>query len=98
MSLTGLAPSLSMSPQSKTCTGMRGCSYMSVGTRPIARITSIPETTCPNTTCLPSRCGAGFRVTKNYEEFVSRPEFAMERSPACACLRVKFSSGKVLVP
>jgi len=34
----------------------------------IALTTSIPSTTSPNTTCLPSSHGVGHVVTKNYEE------------------------------
>jgi hypothetical protein len=34
----------------------------------IALTTSMPSTTSPNTTCLPSSHGVGHVVTKNYEE------------------------------
>ena len=41
-------------------------------------ITSIPSTTCPNTTCLPSNHGHPTEVTKNCEPFELTPAFAFE--------------------
>lgn len=46
----------------------------------------------PKTTCFPSSQEVTAVVIKNWEPFVSRPEFAMERSPGFVCLDSKFSS------
>jgi hypothetical protein len=60
--------------------------------------TSMPSTTFPKTTCFPSRKGVGTVVMKNWEPLPFGPALAMDRRPGCVCLRVKFSSAKVLVP
>ena len=39
--------------------------------------TSMPSTTLPNTTCLPSRKGVGTVVMKNCEPFVFGPAFCL---------------------
>merc|ERR1719272_2124975 len=52
----------------------------------ILSTTSIPSTTCPNTTCLPSRWGVCPVQTKNCEPLVFGPAFAMERHPLPVCL------------
>ena len=46
----------------------------------------------PNTVCLPSRCGVGRWVMKNWLPFVAGPEFAMEKMPALSCLSVGTNS------
>ncbi len=46
----------------------------------------------PKTTCFPSSQEVTTVVIKNWEPLVSRPEFAMERSPGFVCLDWKFSS------
>lgn len=68
---------------------------MSNGTSPTFLITSIPSITYPNTTCLPSKCGHGLSVIKNYELFVFLPLLAIDSNPAHACLLEKFSSTNV---
>jgi hypothetical protein len=58
----------------------------------ILSTTVYPETTRPNTTCLPSRCGVSAVVMKNCEPFVFGPAFAIDSSPFSLCFRPKFSS------
>ena len=53
--------------------------------------------TCPKTTCLPSRCGVGTVVIKNWLPLVLGPELAMESSPGLSCVSSKVSSSN-LVP
>src|SRR5262249_22699284 len=55
---------------------------LSVPNASILRTTSIPATTLPKTTCLPSRCGAGAVQMKNCDPLVFRPRFAMLTTPA----------------
>ena len=55
-------------------------------TASIFRTTSYPFTTCPNTTCLPSRCGVSEVQRKNCDPFVFGPAFAIERVPGPKCL------------
>ena len=57
---------------------------------------SYPDTSFPNTVCLPSNQGVLTVVMKNYDPFVLGPAFAMDNSPADVCLILKFSSGNVL--
>lgn len=61
-----------------------------MGTLAIFLITSMPSITCPKTTCLPSRCGHALDVTKNCDEFVFLPQFAMDNKPAHECVLEKF--------
>lgn len=48
----------------------------------IFRTTSIPLSTLPKTTCLPSNQLVAFTVIKNWEPFVSLPALAIESHPA----------------
>lgn len=61
----------------------------------IRRITSMPSTTLPNTTCLPSSQLVGAVQMKNCEPLVFLPEFAIERTPGPVCLSEKFSSSNL---
>jgi hypothetical protein len=70
--------------------GYLGLSSLSIGTFDICFTISIPSITCPNTTCLPSKCGHGFRVIKNCDEFVFLPQLAIDNKPAHECVRAKF--------
>ncbi len=54
--------------------------------------TSIPSTTEPNTTCLPSNHGHGTVVKKNCDPFVFGPALAIDNRPGVVCLSWKFSS------
>ena len=67
-------------------TGSTGLSRASVGVLPIFFTTSRPLVTLPNTVCLPSRCGVGARVMKNWLPLVLGPAFAMLSTPAASCL------------
>merc|ERR1711935_985920 len=58
--------------------------------------TSMPSTTCPKTTCLPSSHWVLAVQRKNCEPLVLGPALAMERTPGPVCLRVKFSSSNLL--
>ena len=49
-------------------------------------MTSKPIITSPNTTCLPSRCGHGTKVIKNWQPFVLGPQLAIERRLGLSCL------------
>lgn len=42
----------------------------------------------------PSKWGAAFKVTKNYDPFVFLPELAIDKRPAQACLLERSSSAK----
>lgn len=53
---------------------------------------SMPETTSPKTTCLPSSHEVTMVVMKNWDPLVLGPALAEERSPALVCLSLKFSS------
>ena len=55
--------------------------------------TSMPWTTLPKTTCLPSSQGVATVVIKNCEPLVLGPELAIDRRPGPVCLCLKFSSG-----
>ena len=63
-------------PQSAMTHGSTGTSPLDVSLFSMARTTDLPRTTSPNTTCLPSRCGVGLQVMKNWEPFVFAPAFA----------------------
>jgi hypothetical protein len=71
-------------------TGILGLSYLSIGTFDILFTIYIPSITCPNTTCFPSKWGHAFNVIKNCEEFVLRPQLAIESNPAQECVLEKF--------
>ena len=58
----------------------------------MAWTTSIPSTTWPKTTCLPSNQEVLTVQMKNWEPLVPGPALAMERIPGPVCLRLKFSS------
>lgn len=62
--------------------GYLGLSSLSIGTFDIFLTTYIPSITCPKTTCFPSKWGHGFKVMKNWEEFVLRPQLAIDNKPA----------------
>merc|ERR1712127_38410 len=62
----------------------------------ICLTTSMPSTTPPNTTCLPSSHGHGTVVKKNCDPLVPGPALAIESWPAWVCLSVKFSSSNLL--
>lgn len=51
--------------------------------------TPIPFNTCPKTTCLPSKCGVGTVVMKNWEPFVLGPALAMLSKPTLSCYKDK---------
>ena len=74
-----------------------GTSVRSVSARLISFTTSMLffAIISPNTTCFPSKCGAGPVVMKNCEPFVFSPALAIERIPGPACFRAffRFSSG-----
>merc|ERR1712176_1735883 len=57
-----------------------------------ARTTSIPLTTLPNTTCLPSNHAVLATHRKNWLPLVPGPAFAIESTPGPVCLSWKFSS------
>mmetsp|Transcript_126972 Transcript_126972/g.353633 ORF Transcript_126972/g.353633 Transcript_126972/m.353633 type:complete len:218 (+) Transcript_126972:108-761(+) len=90
----GTMPSRPSSPQFRIvtfCVGLpSGVPHAS-----ITRTMSMPSTTWPKTTCLPSKCGVAFVQMKNWEPLVLGPEFAMERMPGPVCLTLKFSSLKL---
>ena len=88
---------VSFTPQAsmRTRCAAAGASFRYVSTFSIARTTSMPLFTSPNTTCLLSRCGAGPQVMKNWLPFVFGPAFAMLRSPALVCLKWKASSSNL---
>mmetsp|Transcript_23881 Transcript_23881/g.81438 ORF Transcript_23881/g.81438 Transcript_23881/m.81438 type:complete len:210 (+) Transcript_23881:111-740(+) len=54
--------------------------------------TSFPSRSSPNTTCLPSRCGHGASVMKNWLPFVSGPRLAIDSCMGLACGMPKASS------
>merc|ERR1719408_1126916 len=54
--------------------------------------TSMPSTTLPKTTCLPSSQSVFTVQRKNCEPLVPGPAFAMERTPGPVCFSWKFSS------
>lgn len=58
---------------------------------------SMPSTTSPNTTCLPSSHAVGTVVTKNWLPLVLRPALAMDSRPGFVCLIWKFSSRQTSV-
>lgn len=51
--------------------------------------TPIPFSTCPKTTCLPSKCGVGTVVMKNWEPLVFGPALAMLSKPTLSCYEDK---------
>mmetsp|Transcript_21531 Transcript_21531/g.47334 ORF Transcript_21531/g.47334 Transcript_21531/m.47334 type:complete len:207 (+) Transcript_21531:500-1120(+) len=63
-STSRVLPSMT-SPEPITTTGTRGRSCPSTGTFSIARIISMPSTTCPKAVCRPSIIGQPLRVTMN---------------------------------
>lgn len=67
------------------CTGKRGLSLISVGTFAILLMTSIPATTCPNTTLVSSSYWFSFNVITSWLLPV------IETTPAWACLLAKDS-------
>mmetsp|Transcript_37278 Transcript_37278/g.118640 ORF Transcript_37278/g.118640 Transcript_37278/m.118640 type:complete len:222 (-) Transcript_37278:477-1142(-) len=83
------------SPQALTVTFCVGLPS-AVPQASITRSTSMPSTTWPKTTCLPSRCGVAFVQMKNCEPLVFGPELAMDRTPGPVWRNLKFSSAKVL--
>ena len=48
--------------------------------------------TSPNTTCFPFKNDVSAKVMKNWEPFVSDPEFAIDNKLALECPSLKFSS------
>ena len=54
--------------------------------------TSMPSTTAPNTTCLPSNHWVFTVHKKNWDPLVLGPALAIDKIPGPVCLRVKFSS------
>lgn len=57
----------------------------------------IPFNTCPKTTCLPSKCGVGTVVKKNWEPLVFGPALAMLSKPTVSCYEdkeVNYSNGQ----
>lgn len=69
-----------------------------IGTFSIFLTISMPSITRPKTTCLLSRKLHLAHVTKNWQPFVCWPEFAIDKSPAASCLRLKFSSLNAPLP
>ena len=69
-----------ISPHCATTTSCTGLSSR-VRTFSIFRTTSSPSTTRPNTTCFPSRCGAGAVRMKNWQPLVLGPEFYRSCQP-----------------
>merc|ERR1711920_491363 len=78
-------------PQSATTTGLAVLPDWEP-TASISFTTSMPSTTEPKTTCLPSSHAVFTVHKKNCEPFVFGPAFAMERMPGPVCFSVKFSS------
>ncbi len=64
------ASSPESSPQLVMTTSLLGLSPLCVRRFSISRTTDLPLRTSPKTTCLPSRCGVGTVVIKNWEPFV----------------------------
>merc|ERR1712183_1101390 len=58
--------------------------------------TSMPSTTLPKTTCLPSNQAVFTVHKKNCEPFVFGPAFAMDRMPEPVCFSVKHSSANFM--
>ena len=52
----------------------------------------------PNVTCLPSKCGRGFTVTKNWSPFVFGPPLAMASTYGCSWYRLFMFSSSNLGP
>mmetsp|Transcript_4925 Transcript_4925/g.14019 ORF Transcript_4925/g.14019 Transcript_4925/m.14019 type:complete len:228 (+) Transcript_4925:241-924(+) len=82
------------SPHSVTCIGTAGSPPSGWAAAAISARQSKPETSSPNTTCLPSRCGAGASVRNHCEVLLFLPELPMDRTPMRSCLRCRprFSS------
>mmetsp|Transcript_2024 Transcript_2024/g.12991 ORF Transcript_2024/g.12991 Transcript_2024/m.12991 type:complete len:216 (-) Transcript_2024:235-882(-) len=81
----------SSTPQSTMCTRFLG--FPSALPIPsMALTTSIPDSTCPKTTCFPSSHGVATVVMKNWLPLVLGPALAMDRTPARSCRSTKFSS------
>ena len=64
-------------------------------TRSIARTTSMPSTTDPKTTCLPSSHAVLEVQMKNCDPLVPGPALAMDNTPGPVCFSAKFSSSNV---
>ena len=62
----------------------------------ICHTTSMPPSTRPKTTCLPSSHGVSWVVMKNCEPLVSGPALAIESVPAPPCLIAKLSSANLV--
>ena len=58
--------------------------------------TSIPSTTLPKTTCLPSNHVVSLVHKKNCEPLVFGPAFALDKMPGPGCFYAKFSSSNLL--
>jgi len=82
-SVTGIVPALTMTHS------FVGPSKLSVGTFSIARTTSMPSITLPNTTCFPSSQDAASVVMKNCEPFVSTPDKTPDKVHSKTRLRSK---------
>ncbi len=79
-------------------TSSRGRSPLPVGVLPMARTTSIPSFTLPNTACLPSSQGVAARVMKNWDPPVLGPALAMDRTPSPECLSSGWNSSGIVYP
>jgi len=71
-------------PQSAMTTGCE-VGPLAEPTASIDLTTSIPLVTLPNTQCLPSRCGVGTVVMKNWLPLVLGPALAMDKRPGSVC-------------
>ena len=58
----------------------------------LSRVSDLPSITRPNTTCLPSKNGAGFVVMKNCEPLVLGPLLAMLSKKGLSCFNANASS------
>jgi len=87
----GTADTPETMPQSVTMTGSMGL-LPSLGHFSTMRTTSMPDTTAPNTTCFPFRCGVSTVVIKNWLPLVLGPALAILNNPGRSCLSLKLSS------
>merc|ERR1719449_67571 len=83
LAVANQSASANASPEQLTIvTSLTGLSLPSVLLFSTFLTTSIPLSTFPKTTCLPSNQEVCLVVMKNCEPFVSFPEFAMDNHPA----------------
>merc|ERR1719201_845548 len=79
------------SPLPATTTGLE-VRPLPLPTASMALTTSMPLTTLPKTTCLPSRCGVRDVVRKNWLPLVLGPALAIESRKGSLCPTTPFSN------